>query len=387
MKVLITWHSAVEGSYRKFFEELSRSGADVTAVVPSRWTEGGRTLTLEGPAPGNNIRVFKPVFADHIRAFFYPDITGLAALLKGLKPEIIHIMEEPYSLAAFEFIALKKMLGLRSRMILFSFENMDIPQRPPYSFFQRFNLRNTDALVCVPREGVELWRKRGFAGEIYNLPIGIDTDLFSPVKDLRQATSTGRDRAFHIGYTGRVVREKGLDTLIEALSILKGWGVRAGLSIVGNGVYLDTLKGSVRRKGLEGDVVFESAVPQEDLPALYTRFDLLVLPSITTDSWKEQFGRVLVEAMACGVPVVGSSSGEIPAVLGDAGVLFREGDPVELALSIKKVMDDTGLRRELVRRGIERVRKKFTWEAVSAGYMKIYESLAEDGRKISPSVK
>jgi glycosyltransferase involved in cell wall biosynthesis len=94
--------------------------------------------------------------------------------------------------------------------------------------------------------------------------------------------------------------------------------------------------------------------------------EMMVLPSLTTTMWKEQFGRVLPEAMACGIPVIGSSSGEIPAVIGDAGLVFPEGNVESLRNCIVSLIDDPEKRRALGDAGIVRVREHFTSEQIAA---------------------
>jgi glycosyltransferase involved in cell wall biosynthesis len=103
--------------------------------------------------------------------------------------------------------------------------------------------------------------------------------------------------------------------------------------------------------------------------------DCLVLPSRTTARWKEQFGRVLVEAMACGVPVVGSSSGEIPRVIGDAGAVVPEGDAGALTRAVRALADDPAECAALGARGRARVLRDFTQEQIVADTLGFYREL------------
>jgi glycosyltransferase involved in cell wall biosynthesis len=88
------------------------------------------------------------------------------------------------------------------------------------------------------------------------------------------------------------------------------------------------------------------------------------LPSLTTPRWKEQFGRVLIEAMACGVPVVGSDSGEIPQVVGDAGLIFPEGDAAGLAAALQRLCDAADLRKKFIDKGLERINERYAYEHI-----------------------
>jgi glycosyltransferase involved in cell wall biosynthesis len=111
------------------------------------------------------------------------------------------------------------------------------------------------------------------------------------------------------------------------------------------------------------------------MPAYYHQLDTLVVPSRTRPNWKEQFGRVLVEAMACGVPVVGSDSGEIPHVIGDAGLIFPEDQIDVLRAHLARLLGNADLRADLARRGRERVLARFTQAQVAAQTYQVYRSV------------
>ena len=115
------------------------------------------------------------------------------------------------------------------------------------------------------------------------------------------------------------------------------------------------------------------------MPAVYRSCDVVVLPSRTMPSWKEQFGRVLIEAMACQVPVVGSDSGEIPNVIGDAGLIFPEGDVAALTRQLRTLMDDRTLRQQLGAAGRQRVLTRFTMARIAAESVAVYTTLARHG--------
>jgi glycosyltransferase involved in cell wall biosynthesis len=106
---------------------------------------------------------------------------------------------------------------------------------------------------------------------------------------------------------------------------------------------------------------------------------VLVLPSRTGEDWKEQFGQVLIEAMSCGTPVVGSDSGAIPAVIGDAGMIFKEGDAKDLAEKLKNLMNES-FRESLRKKGLNRVDSCFTHEKVAAATHEVYRYLLEGNR-------
>ncbi len=122
-------------------------------------------------------------------------------------------------------------------------------------------------------------------------------------------------------------------------------------------------------------VEFVPAVPSTEIPEALAQMDVLVLPSLTRHNWKEQFGRVLIEAMACDVPVLGSNSGEIPNVIGDAGLIVPEGNAAELAQGLRTLQEQPELRADYVRRGKERVLGRFTQEQVARRTVSLYQQI------------
>jgi glycosyltransferase involved in cell wall biosynthesis len=161
------------------------------------------------------------------------------------------------------------------------------------------------------------------------------------------------------------VEEKGLDVLVEAVGSLPA---PRTLVLSGEGPWLQRLR---RLKFVE----WAGKVAREELPGFYRGLDALVLPSRTTSSWKEQFGRVLVEAQACGVPVVGSSSGAIPEVIGGAGLVFPEGNAAYLAVALQRLRADAALRCSFAIKGRERACLHYGWDAIAAQMRQVYLSV------------
>lgn len=118
---------------------------------------------------------------------------------------------------------------------------------------------------------------------------------------------------------------KGIHVLIEAVSELQKEHNDIIMLLVGEGPDKGVFERMAKEKAIEDKVIFTGYIDPEDLIKYYNSMDVFVLPSLTTKIWKEQLGRALIEAMACEVPVIGSSSGAIPEVIGDAGLVFREG--------------------------------------------------------------
>ncbi|MBD3184450.1 glycosyltransferase, partial [Candidatus Poribacteria bacterium] len=166
---------------------------------------------------------------------------------------------------------------------------------------------------------------------------------------------------------------KGLSTLIKAFSLLEHENLK--LLLVGSGEYKDKMLKIAGDLGISHNLIFTDSVPAEDVPKYINCMDVLVLPSITTSGWVEFFGRVLVEAMVCRVPVIGSSSGEIPNVVGDAGLIFHEGDERDLKDKLDMVIKDVDLRQSLIEKGYDRATSLFIWESIGKDTYTVYKEL------------
>jgi glycosyltransferase involved in cell wall biosynthesis len=175
---------------------------------------------------------------------------------------------------------------------------------------------------------------------------------------------------FTIGYAGRLIEEKGLESLIAAAAQLQG---DFRVVLVGSGPLKERLQAQAAQLDIATKIEYVGSVASTLIPNYFSGFDVLVLPSLTRANWKEQYGRVLQEAMACGTPVVGSSSGEIPNVIAEAGLIFPEGDATALAGCLQKLLDDRSLRQTLSVRGLERVQANFTQAQVATRHLTLYQ--------------
>ena len=236
-------------------------------------------------------------------------------------------------------------------------------------------MRDADGAIAGNEEAVAVWRGKGYRGPMPVIPqFGVDPQEFRPVP--RPATAASAEQPFVVGYAGRLVLEKGIDVLLRALAQLPA-GVRAHL--VGAGPERMRLARLASELGVADRVDWTPLAPSASMPGIMAGFDCLVLPSRSRPNWKEQFGRVLIEAMACGVPVVGSTSGELPNVIGDAGCLFPEGDADALAEQLRQLWQQPELRARLAAKGRARVLAHYTQRHVAEATLALYRGLAPAG--------
>ena len=174
-----------------------------------------------------------------------------------------------------------------------------------------------------------------------------------------------------LGFAGRLIPEKGVLDLAEALGGLGhlDWTFLA----VGRGPSADELKMRFSHAELSGRLRLVEDADHYRVSALLAALDVLVLPSYATADWAEQFGHVLIEAMAAGCSVVGTNSGEIPAVIGDAGIVVPERDIGRLRAALHSLIEDPTLRARLAARGRMRVERHFTHSVVARRLAKCLE--------------
>jgi len=375
MKIFFTWHAAVETEYRKLFQELRRLNIELLVLIPNEWTEGGRLQRYtQKHSDDYQALVLSVIFRDKIKRFFYPNLKALVREFRQFRPDIVHIFEEPYSIACAQLVGLTRTFCPEAKIVVQSFENL-LPSHPlPFSVIERFVLQRAHALVIVPHEGEALWRARGFKGPIYQVPVGLDETFFKKADAFLTGMFPKRS-SLRFAYIGRLVQEKGVSLLLQAFHSLVKEEMNVELLIVGNGSERNALELQVNQLGIGGRVFFFDAFQSHILPLLYSNIDILVLPSLTTSKWKEQFGRVLVEAMACETAVVGSSSGEIPYIVGDAGIVFLEGNISSLSRVLKDLVIDHDLRKKLGQAGRGRVLQNFTWKSVAKRLCGIYTEI------------
>ncbi len=376
MRVALVSKACLVGAYQRKLEELAAlPDIDLTVIVPPFWRDERGTLPLEREHVNGYRLIVEPVmFNGNYHIYFFPRI---ARQLNALRPDLVHIDEEPYNFATFHLLRIAR--WLRAKTVFFAWQNLRQRYPFPFSLIERAVLREADACIAGNREGAQVWRDKGFHGPIEVIPqFGVDPDIFSPREQgdgRRGAPGAG---VFTIGFVGRLVEEKGVDVLVRAAAELSGeWR----LEIVGSGPLRQALAALVDRCGLRDRVMFRPWLPSAQLPAVYRTLDALVLPSRSKPSWKEQFGRALIEAMACGVPVIGSTCGEIPNVIGDdAGLIFPENDTNALRECLARLQRDEALRADLAHRGRRHVLERYTQARIATQTAQVYRKIMSKNR-------
>lgn len=356
LRVLSIAHTAVEraAGRLRYHPFAHRPDCDVHLIVPRRWQQFGRTIDAD-PAddPGITVHVMPIWFPKagpmHWYLHVYP---GLGSKIRDLQPDVIHLWEEPWSFVALQAALLRKDAAL----VLEVDQNILKRLPPPFETIRRHVLKATDHILSRSPDATAVVRARGYAGPVTEIGYGVDRATFSP------RPKAARPPGLSLGYVGRLVVEKGLDDALDAMATT---APDVTLAVMGEGPYEQSLQDRARTLGIEKRVSIRGWGTPEDVADFIRSLDVLVLLTRTTPAVKEQFGRVIIEAQSCGVPVIGSACGAIPAVTADGGWIVPESDPAALATLIEKLRADPSLIVSASAAAIRNVEARFTYEAVA----------------------
>jgi glycosyltransferase involved in cell wall biosynthesis len=373
-RLLTIAHSYVVAQNRRLAHEMAVAGRGrwtVTAAAPSEYPGDLRRISLErfdGEAC--------EVVSLRTRGAKMPHVM----VYRGLRPlleqpwDVIHVWEEPYVAAAAQ---IARRVTSQPRFVFATFQNIGKDYPFPFAAFERRVLQRADGWIAFGRTAHEtqVGRDSRYATLPSRvIPPGVDTHAFAPSiarrRTARQALGWD-DEVPVVGFLGRFVPEKGIRILIEALAAVR---VPWRALFVGGGPDATAIEPFAAAH--PGRVAVLTGVAHDAVPGWLNAMDVLCAPSQTTPRWREQFGRMLVEGMACGVPVLASASGEIPHVLGDAGIVLPEGDAPGWTRAIEGLLTDVALRKTYAARGRARAEDGFAWPAVAARHLEFFEALA-----------
>jgi glycosyltransferase involved in cell wall biosynthesis len=374
-RVLSIGHSYCVALNRRLPSEIACvAGWEVTVAAPRFFHGDLRPIALERALDEScGVEPVDTYFSRHIHLMLYG--RRLRQLLQG-RWDLIHSWEEPY-IAAGGQVAWLAPPGVP--LVYATFQNISKTYPPLFNWIERYAMRRASGWIAFGETVAQAMRTRpGFTERPSRvIPVGVDVAHFQPDRrrggQLRQQVGWTGSGAPVVGFIGRFVPEKGLDRLVRVLDRLTTpW--RALL--VGSGPLEDALRKWGRRH--PDSVRIVTGVTHDEVPRYLNAVDLLCVPSQTLPRWREQFGRTLIEAFACGVPVVGSDSGEIPYVVADAGVIVPESADDEWVRAIDRLIRDPDLRRELAARGLERARTVYAWPRVARQHVQFFETLLDE---------
>ena len=379
MRVLLISHtcqSRREGQPKAAFLSCLPD-VELRVLVPNRWREYGAWREAQTPLQDSYAYQIGKVRwpwsgPGQWYLHWYPE---LAQILREFQPDIIDLWEEPWGLVSAQTVWLRNRLAPRAKIISETEQNVAKTLPPPFESFRSYTLSQADFVVGRSTEAIENVQAKGYSGRAAVVPNAVDTALFHPLDRAECRRALGLT-GWTAGYVGRLVEEKGLADMVAALARCPP---DVNLLFVGSGPFHSALEQKAAGLGLTERVRFLPAQPQDELPQIMNALDTLVLPSRTTPRWKEQFGRVIIEAQACETPVIGSNSGAISDVVGEGGIIFPEGDSEALAEAIMTLYSAPEEAREWGRTGRRQAEEHYTWKHVAERMWDIYkEALASE---------
>ncbi|MEA5578977.1 hormogonium polysaccharide biosynthesis glycosyltransferase HpsO [Anabaena sp. UHCC 0451] len=387
MKILVASHTYIVDLNCEKLRALAKlePGIEVIVVVPKKWQPGGvQNKTIETEYRDEGAFKIVPIsnFSQNHQGLltFGSDLIGL---LQKFRPQILHVEQGSKGLAYTQMIILNQLLGLKAKNVFFTWWNLPYQLKLPIALLEKYNLNHSHGIISGNQDGADILRQRGYEGKIKVLPqLGVDETLFTPHPQPELAARLEiSENDFVVGFVGRFVPEKGLLTLLKALINIqdKPWK----LLLLGRGELREELLKIATENHIQDRLIIVESVPHDQVANYINLMNTLVLPSETTYKfktltavgWKEQFGHVLIEAMACKVPVIGSDSGEIPHVIGDAGLVFPEGNSEALANCLLQLIEKPDLADNLGEMGYQKAMIKYTNKAVAQQQFEFYQEL------------
>jgi glycosyltransferase involved in cell wall biosynthesis len=361
--------------YRKKLELLAGDSRFVMGLIcPEVW--GNQKFEAQ-PENGSGLSVTSlPTYFSSKNHFHL--YKNLAREIERFAPDIVNVEEEDYSLVTWQAFRIAKRLG--AKPMFYAWQNIDKNYPPPFSNIEKYIYRHAVAAMGGSDTAGKILKRKGYKGPFHTIPqVGIDTDLFRiegdpQIEKKRIKAELNLDpELFTVFYGGRIVEEKGIQTLIGAAKRLKRDDLH--VMIVGSGPYIPRLK-ELAEDIPSKNITFIPYVTTTQMPRYIQAADALCLGSLTRPNWKEQGPvRIVTESMASHTVAVVSDSGELPDVVGDDGLIFPEGDESALSQQLVRLLDEKGLAEDLRSRGLKKVTENYSAEAVARKCGDLFASL------------
>jgi len=377
MRVLIVYHAGAMHNPRQLYRALADvRGITLTVVVPRRLKvdrvyDPSGWLTVEREEDANSYRLVPVPLRNPLSTWQGFDGDRLRRVIRQVHPDIIHVLDEPTSGYLFQVVWQRLTTSPRSQVLFYAFSNLPIQVGLLSRLKWRFTWAQMAGGAAANSEALENLKHAGFPANrlLERIFWGISLDVFRPMDSAFLKRELRLECDHIVGFAGRLVPEKGVTVLLASMRYLPS---SVHCLIIGNGPMRADIELWGDLPGLHGRVHLLDAMPPEMLARYMNCMDILVVPSLTMPQWKEQYGRVIGEAMACGVPVIGSDSGAIPEVIGPDGLIVPEGDASALAKAAHQAIFDKEVRDRLRQHGADRSERELSVKAMSERLVRFY---------------
>lgn len=370
LRVLTISKPYVSAAYRDKLKALAERGdLDIGLICPRHWG----AQEFEAGSDTNYDLQQLDIWLNGYNHFH--TYRGLRTAIERFKPHVLNVEEEHYSIVTWQAFRIARALNIAP--LFYTWQNIAKRYPPPFSWIERYIFNHAAGAAAGNDEAISILRSKGYQGLVYEIPqMGVELSRFVPSDQSpnarlqrRHALSLPTDGLL-VAFFGRLVEEKGVQHLLAAAAEVP----QVRLLIGGSGPFADELAKISRKLNIISRVQFAPQIPSVAIPAYLQAVDAICLPSLTRSNWKEQFGRILIEAMSAQAVVIGSSSGEIPRVIGDSGLVYTEGDVSRLADCLRQLVQNPSLIISLRERGSLRVRSAFTQEIIAAKFADLFHA-------------
>jgi glycosyltransferase involved in cell wall biosynthesis len=364
MRLVVVSHPCVTPVNQAFYGAVERASEwELTIVLPRAWrNEYGRQQAERSEAFSGRLEPLPVLLEGNIPLHVYR--ARLARVFEERRPDAVYVHHEPYGLATAQAFRAALRAGARA-VGFYSAQNLQKRFPWPISALESWVYERADFAFPVSERVEQVLRAKRYSGRSHVLPLTVEA---GPAGEEPRRDGDGPLR---VGYVGRLASEKGVDTLLEAVSLLGDVELRA--VIAGEGPDREALERQARELRIEDRLEWTGYVPHDRIEEVYRRLDLVVVPSRTVPNWTEQFGRVVIEALAAGAAVVTSDSGELPTLVAETrgGWTFPEGDAGQLAAAIRSSALDRAKLRETAARGRAAVGERYAPDVVARQFVDV----------------
>ncbi|MBD3272728.1 glycosyltransferase [Candidatus Dependentiae bacterium] len=378
MKVLVVGHAYIASINREKWRVFAKKFSDIKLkiLIPKKWSATLFNINAGDLSEYNSDNcefISINTFKSGNEVLYGYNFFALIKLLKKFKPDLIHVEQGDNAFSYFQLIFLSKIFCRKAKFIFFTWVNWknkwSLKYKLFWKFIEKFNLKNSSGAIVGNIDAAKILREKKFTKPLETLlQLGVNEKYFIPARKIN-------NNKFKIGFIGRLIKEKGILDLVRAFNYLKKFHFNWELMFVGDGKNKMDLINYINKLNLSSNVKILDPVDHTQVGSLLSSFDIFVLPSYDTEFWREQFGHVLIEAMACKVPVIGSTGGEIPKVIGDSGLIFEQKNINDLVEKLKNLMDNKILREKLSLKGYDRFKNNFSYEIIAKKTYAFWKSI------------
>ena len=340
----------------KIIEELSKNkNIKIDLITVSYWENYKDNKLKQLETENLKIHFLKPIFLSKISRQFRYYMKGLFRKLKMINPDIIYVANEPLALNTFLATIYAKIL--KKKIMCLTWEILLIKKILPIRLYEKFVLRNTDRILVGSRDAKKiLITKKYPSKKIHIMPeTGIDTSFFKKQqKNLCKKLKIQKEKTCL--FVGRLEYEKGMQYILDAKKMLDKKSKRYNYLFVGTGKWFNKLK---ELSKTDSKIRLLPWVGYQELPKIYNSATLFLYPSIPTKFWEEQFGFSIVEAMACGLPVIASDMAGPREIIKNNvdGRIIKSENAIELSDKVELLMENKKMRKKFSENAIKNVKR------------------------------